>query len=220
MRKQLLLLHTVASLVAPFRALAAEILPDDIEVVHVADELLLKIVLREGHLVPFLYRRVASHVVAAEQGGVDAVMFTCSSISPCAAAARQMVGIPVLKVDEPMVDEAISLGERIGVVATVPTTLGPTTELVRDRAMAVGKPVAVEPVLCNGAFDALLAGNSQTHDRIVRDGISGLMASSDVVLLAQASMARVVDTIPDAEKLVPILSSPRLAMMRASSVLT
>jgi Asp/Glu/hydantoin racemase len=219
MTKQLVLLHTVASLVETFQVLVDEILPAEVEAVHVADELLLKIVLDAGGLVPFLYRRVASHVAAAADGGADAIMFTCSSISPCADTARLMVDIPVLKIDEPMVDQAIALGERIGVVATVPTTLGPTTDLVRQRATVAGRRVIVEPLLCEGAFDALRDGNPRAHDAIVRRGISDLMARSDVILLAQASMAQVAGTIPAAERSAPILSSPRPAIERARDVL-
>ena len=219
MGKRLVLLHTVASLVESFESLAREVLPETVETVHVADELLLKIVLAAGGLRPFVYRRVVSHVVAASEGGADVVMFTCSSISPCAEPARLMVNIPVLKIDEPMVDKAISLGSRIGVAATVQTTLGPTTSLVIARAQELGREVAVDSMLCEGAFDALMAGEPDEHDRIVGEGVRGLMARNDVVILAQASMARVVDTIDPEYRSAPILSSPRLAMERAREVL-
>jgi len=58
-------------------------------------------------------------------------------------------------------------------------------------------------------------GDLQTHDRIVRQHLADLMAHNDVVILAQASMARVADKIPSAEQAAPVLSSPRLAMERA-----
>jgi Asp/Glu/hydantoin racemase len=217
--RKLVLLHTVAALIETFDQLAREILPDDVEVVHVADELLLKTVLSRGGLGPTVYRAVAAHAVAAEAAGANALMLTCSSISPCADVARHLVAIPVLKIDEPMVDSAIGLGSCIGVAATVPTTLTPTTELVRERARAANRQVTVDPLLCVGAYDALSCGDLQTHDRIVREGLGALMSRNDVVLLAQASMARVLDTIPAAERVIPVLSSPRLAMERARDVL-
>jgi hypothetical protein len=40
-----------------------------------------------------------------------------------------------------------------------------------------------------------------------------------VVVLAQASMARVIETLTDAERATPILSSPRLGMERMREVL-
>jgi hypothetical protein len=41
----------------------------------------------------------------------------------------------------------------------------------------------------------------------------------DAVVLAQASMARVVAAIPDEQKKTPVLSSPELAIERAAEVL-
>jgi len=41
-----------------------------------------------------------------------------------------MVGIPVVRVDEPMAEKAVQTGTRIGVAATLATTLKPTTELI------------------------------------------------------------------------------------------
>lgn len=218
MQVKLAFIHTVPSLVSLFAELSAELLPENVEIFHIADEILLKTVLAQGGLSPFIYRRVAENAVAAEQAGAHVVQLTCSSISPCADAAKKMVGIPLLKIDEPMVERAISLGQRIGVAATAPTTLKPTTELVYDMARSQEKQVSVEAILCEGAYAALFSGDPQTHDRIVRQNLVNLMERNDVVILAQASMARVADTIPAAEQVVPILSSPRLAMERARAV--
>jgi Asp/Glu/hydantoin racemase len=207
-------LHTVTSLAGLFTDLSKELLPRDIEVIHIADELLLKVVLNQGGLSPGIYRRVAEHAIAAEQAGAVAFQCTCSSISPCVDTVRPLVGIPVLKIDEPMVDEALRLGDRVAVLATAIATLKPTTDLVQTRAADLGCSVQVKPVLCDGAYAALLAGDLPTHDAIVRKYVMSLMDQNDVIILAQASMARVVDGIPPEEVRVPVLSSPRLAMGR------
>ena len=219
MPQKLAFLHTVFSLVDLFTGLTKEVLPGDVEVVHIADEILLKVVLWQGGLSPFIHRRVAEHVVAAEQAGMDAVQLTCSSISPCVDVTKNLVQIPVLKIDEPMVDKAISIGERIGIAATAPTTLKPTTELVHKQAGAMGREVQVESILCEEALKALFSGDMETHDLIVQRALVDLMSRNDVVLLAQASMARVADTIPAEKQVVPILSSPRLAMDRLKQIL-
>ena len=216
---KLAFVHTVPSLVGLFTDLSKEILPGEVELLHIADEVLLKVVLAQGGLSPFIFRRVSEHVVAAEEAGASAVQLTCSSISPCADPARSLVGIPVLKIDEPMVDQALALGERIGVAATAPTTLKPTTALVYERAHNIGKQVTVESVLCAGAYQALFSGDTETHDRIVRQHIKDLMRRNDVVILAQASMARVANTLSSEELAVPVLSSPRLAVERLRQVL-
>jgi hypothetical protein len=46
------------------------------------------------------------------------------------------------------------------------------------------------------------------------------MDKVDLIVLAQATMARVVDTLPAAEKRVPILSSPRLGVAAAKAMMT
>jgi len=222
MTKKLVYIHTVASLVGPFNDLSKELLPG-VDVYHIADELLLKIVLAQGGLSPFIFQRVADHVIAAERIGAAAVQCTCSSISPCVDASRPLVGLPVLKIDEPMVDFAIRMGKgavhRVGVAATVPTTLKPTTDLVRARAAALGANVQVDSVLCEGAFALLQSGDAAAHDQVVINALRGLMQRSDVVILAQASMARVAALIPAEEQIAPVLSSPRLAVQRLSEVL-
>ena len=130
------------------------------------------------------------------------------------------MGIPVLKGDEPMVEQALGLGSRIGVAATVPTALHPVTDLVRSRAQQAGRQVKVSPLLCEGAYQALFSGHPEEHNRLVQAGLRRLMAESDVVLLAQGSMAQAVATMPEEERAVPILTSPRLAVERVREVIS
>jgi len=219
MTRKLAYMHTVNSLVPLFTDLSHKLLPQDVEVFHIVDEMLLRVILAQGGLSPFVYRRVAEHAVAAEEAGARAIQITCSSISPCVDIARWMVRIPVLKIDEPVVDVAIRMGTHIGISATTATTLRPTADLVAMRAQSAGTPVQVEAILCQGAYAALLSGDAATHDHIVLEHLRGLMARSDVVILAQASMARILENLAPMEQKCPVLSSPRLAVERAARVL-
>ncbi|MPM62729.1 hypothetical protein SDC9_109606 [bioreactor metagenome] len=56
------------------------------------------------------------------------------------------------------------------------------------------------------AFHALLAGDMETHDRIVSEGLHSAYKQADVVMLAQASMARVLQQLPSPP--VPVMTSP------------
>jgi Asp/Glu/hydantoin racemase len=118
-----------------------------------------------------------------------------------------------------MADEAVRLGRRVGVIATLATTLEPTAALVERRAQVAGRNVVVDSRVCHGAFEALQAGDRDRHDELVREGLRALVANVDVIVLAQASMARVVDSLPEDERTVPILSSPRLGVTRAAELL-
>lgn len=212
----LALVHTVLSLPPTFAALAEELAPDA-DVFHVVDESLLGVARREGGLSATTRRRVLGHVEGAAEAGADVVLVTCSSIGPAVDESRAFVPVPVLRVDEPMADEAVRLGSRIGVLATLRTTLEPTAELVERRAREAGKHVEVIAAVCDGAFEALQAGDRERHDERVREGLRTLAGQVEVVVLAQASMARVAETAPDVA--VPVLSSPRLGMERAVELL-
>ena len=210
--------HTVLGLPPVFAALAKELAPEA-DLFHVVDETLLGVTRREGRLTPATRRRVLGHLESAAEAGADLVVVTCSSIGPAVDASRGFLDVQVLRIDEPMADEAVRLGARVGVLATLSTTLEPTAALVRRRAEAAAKPVEVEERVCDGAFDALAAGDRDRHDELVRDGLRRLAADVDVVVLAQASMARVVEALAEGERTVPILSSPRLGMERAAQLL-
>jgi Asp/Glu/hydantoin racemase len=128
--------------------------------------------------------------------------------------SQRLVDVPMLKVDEAMADEAVKLGKKIGIIATAHSTLKPTSDLVKQRAALAGKQVEIETMYCEGAFPALQRGDTATHDKMVKEKLAELQKRVDVIILAQASVARVIAQIPDSEKKVPILSSPRLGVQR------
>ncbi len=216
MSKRLALIHTVPSLAEQFQALAAELLPQ-VETISVVDEGLLQRTVDSGRLTATTSEQLAQLVTDID-GDVDAIMVTCSTLGPAVDAARDRCTVPLLRVDEPMVRHAVGAGERIGVLATLATTLAPTVDLIERVAAREGRPVEVVAHLCEGAFEAVTAGDGERHDALVRAGLERLVGRVDVVVLAQASMARVIAALPDAPA-VPVLSSPRLAIEHAGAVL-
>ncbi len=216
--KTLALIHTSPVLVPGFNELAARLLPG-IRVFHMVDESLIKNTIRTGHLEKKTIRRVVHHIEAAADAGADAVLVTCSSIGPATSLAMPLFDMPVMRIDEPMARKAVESGRRIGVLATLATTLEPTVQLLRDTAAAMGAPSEISSKLCAGAFEAVVSGDTATHDRMVTEGLRELFASVDVIVLAQASMARVADQLPPEQRPIPILSSPSLAMEYARAVI-
>lgn len=220
MRTKLGLIHTSATLVPIFQDLAATYLADkDIELFNIVDDSLIKNTIKHNKLTPDTARRVSDYIGSAEQAGADFIMVTCSSIGPAVEASELLTSIPVLRVDRPMADKAVRIGKKIGVIATLETTLEPTSDLVSRRAKAVGKDIELVSVCCQGAFEALMGGDAAVHDRIVAEALKGLSDQVDVILLAQASMARVVDQLEDNDKRVPILASPAIAMEYLAEIL-
>jgi Asp/Glu/hydantoin racemase len=210
-QKTLGLIHTSATLVPVFAELCSKYLPG-IKVFNIVDDSLIKNTIACGELTASTSKRVVNYAASAQEAGADFILFTCSSIGAAVETAATLTGVPVLRVDQPMADKAVQTGKRIGVIATLPTTLEPTSDLVRRRAIAANKEIELKAVLCEGAFDALMSGDAATHDKKVGDALKQLVSEVDVIVLAQASMARVVDTLTAEEKKVPILASPPIAM--------
>ena len=217
-RKTLGLVHTSATLVPVFAQLCKTKLPN-VDTFNIVDDSLVRAIGAKGSLTADIARRVAGYIASAEAGGANLVLVTCSSIGPAVEAAAPFAGVPVLRVDQPMADQAVNIGRRVGVIATLPTTLNPTTDLVRRRAALAGKQIEVTARLCEGAFEALMAGDTATHDTKVSAALKELSTQVDVIVLAQASMARVVDALPASEKRVPILASPGIAIDHLASLL-
>ena len=210
--------HTSHVLIPLFADLSRKELPG-VDLFHMVDESLIQNTIRAKQLTKTTIRRVLNMVLSAREGGADAVVVTCSSIGPAVSMARDLCDFPVVRVDEAMAEEAVRMGRRIGVAATLRTTLEPTVELLRAKALDAGRAVEVQESLCEGAFAAVLAGDTRTHDQLLSDSLASLRKSVDVVVLAQASMARVVATLPGGGDNAPILSSPELAVKRARSLL-
>ena len=216
-QKTLALIHTSATLVPVFTALCNKFIPG-VKIFNIADDSLIKNTIACGTLTPDTARRVVGYARSAEEAGADYIMFTCSSIGRAVETAATLVNIPVLRVDQPMAAMAVETGNRIGVIATLSTTLDPTTDLVRRNALQVGKEIELFPRLCEGAFEALMAGDAATHDKLVGDALKEMAESVDLIVLAQASMARVVDANPSLAEKLPILASPPIAMEYLSKI--
>ena len=215
--KKIGLIHTSATLVPVFQDLFKDkAVPA--EVFNIVDDSLIKDVIAKGRLEEDTAQRVINYVTSAEQAGADLIMVTCSSIGRAVERAAEKAGVPVIRVDQPMVDRAVAEGKRIGVVATLPTTLEPTSDLVLRRAEKAGKKVELTSRLCEGAFEALMGGDPVKHDDMIIAALRELSGEVDVILLAQASMARAVNQMPDSERKVPILSSPGIAVDHLAAV--
>ncbi len=215
---KLAFLHTSHVLIPLFSKLASEIMPEA-QVFHLTDESLIRNTIAAGQLTRTTTRRLVNLIENAHDGGADAVMVTCSSIGAGVSVARMLFDFPVLRVDEPMAQQAVRMGTRIGVAATLRTTLEPTIALVEQTAANENRKIDIVPSLAEGAFEAVLAGNTERHDALLIESLNKLRSSVDVIVLAQASMARVIPQL-GASGGPPILSSPELAVRHARGIVT
>ena len=163
-------------------------------------------------------RRCAEYAMAAQDAGADLIFNVCSTVREAYVLAREVVDVPLLNIDEPMAEEAIRRGTKIGMVATARSTFEPTTRLLYRKAEEAGKTITVERTLLQEAFDALVAGDEEQHNELLVAEITRLAGICDVVVLAQGSMARVVPLLPP-EVQRRTITSPRLSVERAKALL-
>jgi Asp/Glu/hydantoin racemase len=220
MAKTLALLHTsmvFISVEKMMNDLLSEILPD-VRRINIVDDSLLADVMALGYIPVTVQERINHYVQAAERSGANAVLSLCSSVGPAIDQARKLVSIPLIKIDDAMTEKAIHDAHRIGVVATVGTTLEPTLALLNEKSAAQNKPVEISPRLVKGAFEILMGGDRTRHDEMVSGAAGELAKDVDLIVLAQASMTRLNPRISQ-ETGLPVLSSPRLAIEYTKQVL-
>jgi hypothetical protein len=206
------IVHTSFVSVDDLTALFKEIGPE-IQVRHIVDDSLLPEVLLNGGVTNAVRSRICAYYKAAEESGANLVFNQCSSVGEAADIAAQLINTPVVKVDQSMARVACETGSRIAVAATLKTTLGPTCRLVESTAREMGKEVAIEPLLIEGAFDQLISGNRAKHNEMVLSAIRGVLSSVDVVVCAQGSMVAILPEL--GETAVPVLTSPKLGVIHA-----
>ena len=214
MKTVLAFIHTSHILIPTFTELARKHL-GGVKFFHMVDESLIQNTIASGGLTKITIRRLVDMIGSAHEAGASAVMVTCSSIGPAIPVARSIYDFPVLRVDDAMASEAVRRAHRIGVAATLKTTLEPTVGLLEEKAAEEHRSIEVFECLCNGAFEKVLAGDTEGHDKIVSEALTSFANQVDLLVLAQASMARVVNQLPQGVLRVPVLSSPELAIQQA-----
>ena len=157
---------------------------------------------------------------------VDAILVTCSTMNRAYPAVQDAVrsrGIPVVQIDQPMMEKAARTGRRVLAVATHGPTVENTKALLTETADSLGRSVEVECAVTEDAFHLLGAGDIRGHNeaiaRLVRDKLTA--GRFDSVVLAQLSMSVFAFSYPDrvAAFGVPVLTSGEEGFLRMREVL-
>lgn len=209
--RSIAMIHTVSGLIPVFDALLRSELAGW-QGFNMVDESLLRATIRDGSPSPMTHRRLAALVGSAVDAGAEAVVVTCSSLGPAVDATRSFCPMPLFRIDQGMAETAVTSARRIGVLATLSSTLTPTGDLIRATSARLGRDCSVTDRLAEGAFQKLAAGDTASHDALVADHLRALVQQVDVVVLAQASMARALASISDEVGETPVLTSPELGI--------
>jgi len=217
MKKTVVAVYTGQGLAEQIRPIFNELLPD-CRLINVIDDGLIHDVIKEGEVSPNIARRLTGYFRQAQDMGADVILNTCSSVGEVVDTVRPLFDVPIVKIDERMAQQAVSQGSKIGVIATLPTTLAPTVRLIKSQAAKAGKEVTVIDGLAEGAYHALIGGKPEEHDRLIEETAARVAQEADVIVLAQGSMMRMQAKLQ--EKLgKPVLSSPVLGIQEVKEKL-
>lgn len=204
--KKVAVIHTSFVTVDLLKRMFEKILPE-VQMINIVDDGLLAEVTAHNGPTPSVIRRVCHYALEAQDTGADAVFNQCSSVGEAVDVARSMLRIPYVKIDEAMMEQAVLAGERVALVATAASTVGPSSRLLEKTAQRLGRKARVQAYLADGALKALMgAGGREVHDRMVLEQIALAEREADVIVLAQGSMATLAHLLGHVEK--PVLTSP------------
>ncbi|HUC91655.1 MAG TPA: aspartate/glutamate racemase family protein [Paenibacillus sp.] len=209
-RYKLAIVHTTPVTVDPLKALAQETMPG-IEVVNLVDDSILPQLAVNGGQVEEIRDRWREYARIAEKLGADCILNACSSIGELSALVQPDIGVPIVRIDDAMAEHAVRSATAIGVAATLETTLNPTQRLLLAKAEKIGKTVELVPVVASGAYRKLIEGDKEGHDEELASVLRELGERTELVVLAQASMARVLSRFSTQER-ERFLTSPALGM--------
>ncbi|HUG24667.1 aspartate/glutamate racemase family protein [Piscinibacter sp.] len=179
------LIHALAHSVAPINEALSRDWPECRRMNLLDDSLSVDLAARAGGLDEAMTARFIALGDYAVGTGADAILFTCSAFGPCIeAVARRHAGVPVLKPNEAMIEDAVASTGRIGLVASFAPTL---------QSMPAEFPHGTDLrlALAEGALAALDRGDVALHDECVASAARQLAQQGcDVIALAQFSLAR------------------------------
>lgn len=204
------LIHTTPVTVDSLKKLI-EAKDSEIEIINIVDDSILPELINNDADISLVEERVKYYIQTASNQGANLVMSACSSIGEIFDQEDDNYDIPVMRIDSAMAEKAVESADKIGVAATLETTLKPSIELLNKKAEASNKELEIKTALADSAYQELMAGNEKEHDRLLAEKLEELAEKVEVVVLAQASMARVVSALP-AEKQDKFLTSPELGI--------
>lgn len=196
--------HTSPSHIPRFTKLLAEVDPT-VPAQHIVREDILEKIQQAGYITPAIQQDLEAIMVELKKNST-AILCTCSTIGGLVETYAEE-HLPIVRVDRPMAEKALTYGQDIAIVATFAPTLEPTCELLKSVVFA-GQDYQLHTVLCEGAWADFLQGDLASYYEKIAQTVMQIQA--DVIVLAQASMLGEVNY--QAQTPIPILSSPRLGI--------
>jgi len=212
------LIHASSLTIPIAKPFIQEIIPE-VQVMHLCDDTIQRDNLSAGvGVIPKInYFKFATYAHFLEEARVDLIVLMCSTFNRAVEFARPMINVPMLQIDRPMMELAVKTGKRIGLLATLPTTVPSSERLLRVVAEEMGKEIKIKTILSSEAFKELERGNTERHNEILLEEIDKLSREVDCICMAQISMSVLESRLTNTR--VPVYNSGRTGFTRVREIL-
>lgn len=189
------------------------------EIMHLCDDTIQRDNIRAGAgVIPKVnYYKFAQYAHNLQEAGVDMILLACSTFNYAAELGRPLTDIPIAQIDRPMMEKAVRTGRRIGLLATLATTVPSSERLLDIAAAEAGAQIERKTVLCSEAFEEYSKGNISRHNELLMDAIDRLSDEVDCIVMAQLSMSALAPQLTNTK--VPVYNSGETGLLRVREML-
>lgn len=186
-----------------------------VSVNNIMDDSLLSSTVADGGMTPITASRMLHYAKAAEESGADGIIVTCTSVNQATKFIRPLLSIPIVNIEEPVAEQAVAAGKKIGILASLPTSPIAIERTMREKAAEQGKEIEIVTRVADGAFDVLCAGDRAKHDEMLCEALYELAKEVDCIAFAQISMSLLKHEAVD----VPLFKIGRSGMERICNLM-
>lgn len=205
-------IHATVNAVEPMNQAFLRLEPE-VNVINFVNEDLLFQANNKNRIDEAAMREFAKLLFEAVESGVDGIVVACSIFCPYVPFFKNFVEIPMIAVDSPMIEAAVSEAKKVGIIATTAPSGPSTQKQIETLAEKKGQDIKTQVEIVTEGMDELKKGNIKNHDQIVaKVGEKLVNQGCDAIVLSQITMASAAQEM---EKLdANVLTSPEEAVKK------
>ncbi|NRD79553.1 hypothetical protein HPT25_19515 [Bacillus sp. BRMEA1] len=162
----------------------------DIELLHFVDPgLMNRVTSDENFKSADAQKKVKDQIEWISQCHVDAILVTCTNYIAILQEDQLSISVPIIKIDEPYFEYISNINEPQIILFTNPATVKGTMERLNQYVYNNQKPVDLEVMVLDNAFDLLMQGQIVEYNQELYNFLNQIIRNENkVISVAQLSM--------------------------------
>lgn len=198
--KKVGIIHSVKA-VCNFFDLLVKKQMEEVAFYNLLDDWLSNKLQESGEITPEIRSRFVADIRHQQELGVDAVLCTCSSLSKIIPQIRSDFMVPILSIDENMIDKISNREGKALVVATSLSAIAPVEQAILMQADKKKKNIILTHIFLEKAGQIMHRGSEmKDHDNIIIKSMENINDDYDFIVFAQASLAHLRSKVEEITK--------------------